>query len=124
MAHSILIADDDDAVRQIMRISLQQAGYDVCEAANGAEAIRALRTTPFDLIITDILMPEQDGLETIMHVRRQNPNLKVLAISGADNTLFLANAAGLGATQILRKPFQVSALLAAVASLLQVPARA
>lgn len=124
MRRSILIADDDDAVRQVMRIALQQAGYDVCEATNGAEAIRAVHAAPFDLIITDVLMPERDGLEMIMHVRRRNPNIKVLAISGADNALFLANAAGLGATQVLRKPFRVAALLALVADLLQVPARA
>lgn len=123
MRRSILIADDDDAVRQVMRIALQQAGYDVCEATNGAEAIRAMHAAPFDLIITDVLMPERDGLEMIMHVRRRNPNIKVLAISGADNALFLANAAGLGATQVLRKPFRVAALLALVADLLQVPAR-
>lgn len=123
MRRSILIADDDDAVRQVMRIALQQAGYDVCEATNGAEAIRAMHAAPFDLIITDVLMPERDGLEMIMHVRRRNPNIKVLAISGADNALFLANAAGLGATQVLRKPFRVAALLALVADLLQIPAR-
>ncbi|HPM24729.1 MAG TPA: response regulator [Phycisphaerae bacterium] len=123
MRRSILIADDDDAIRQVMRIALQQAGYDVCEATNGAEAIRAMHATPFDLVITDVLMPESDGLEMIMHVRRQNPNIKVLAISGADNALFLANAAGLGATQVLRKPFRVSALLTLVADLLPAPTR-
>ncbi len=99
--------------------SLEQAGYDVCEAANGDEAIRALRATNFNLVVTDILMPEKDGFETIMYLRKEQPGTKVIAISGGENRLFLESAAGLGATRILTKPFRPSELIQAVKELLQ-----
>ena len=95
VSQNILVADDDAGVRHLIRYSLEQAGYSVSEVTNGAEAIRAVHTAPFDLVITDILMPETDGLETIMHLRKRMPGLKVIAISGVENALFLADARGL-----------------------------
>ncbi len=118
MPHSVLIADDDGAIRAVIRRSLEQAGYSVCEAASGAEAIRALRAGSFDLVITDILMPDQDGLETIIHLRKQRPHTKVIAISGAPEELFLASALGLGAARSLAKPFRPADLMALVHDLL------
>jgi CheY-like chemotaxis protein len=119
MAQSILVADDDDRVRYTIRARLEQAGYDVHEAANGSAAIQALYALPFDLVITDILMPDRDGLETIMHVRKRTPHTKVIAISGAADALFLADAAGLGAHGVLSKPFKPNDLLLMVQNLLR-----
>jgi CheY-like chemotaxis protein len=119
MKHSILVADDDPSVRRVIRWSLEKVGYAVCEAANGVEAIHALRTAAFDLLITDILMPEQDGFETIVHARKKAPATKIIAISGAENDLYLTNALGLGATRTLPKPFKPADLVRMVKDLLQ-----
>jgi len=119
MSHSILLAEDDEQVRQVLRASLERAGYDVCEAADGNEARRALELAPFDLVITDIVMPGRDGIETILFVRRQRPETRVIAISGHDDPLFLSNAAGLGAAHVLAKPFTPSQLLKLVAHVLE-----
>lgn len=124
MDHNILIADDDEPVRHLIRAGLEGAGYDVAEAANGVEAIRAANATPFDLVITDILMPEKDGLETIVHLRKRSPGLKVIAISGYENALFLADARGLGAARVLPKPFKIAELVAMVRDLLEQPTAA
>lgn len=118
---SVLIAEDDEAIRGLVRQCLEGAGYDVCEAANGNEALRALRAMPFDLVITDILMPEKDGLETIVFVRKHRPQTKVIAISGNQNQLFLNNACGLGAARVLTKPFRPRELLDLVTELLGTP---
>jgi CheY-like chemotaxis protein len=119
MGQCILLADDDDRVRHTIRCRLECAGYDVREAASGADAIQALCTSPFDLVITDILMPDRDGLETIMHVRKKTPRTKIIAISGAADGLFLADAAGLGAHVVLAKPFTPDDLLVMVQDLLR-----
>jgi CheY-like chemotaxis protein len=119
MSHSILIVEDDAEVRHLIRHTLASSGYDVSEASNGAEAVRTIKATPFDLVITDILMPEQDGLETIIFLRRNAPNTKIIAISGTQNELFLRDARGLGAGATLTKPFQPAALLDAVHRQLQ-----
>lgn len=121
VSQSILIAEDDPGVRHLIRRSLEQAGYSVAEATNGAEAIRAVHAAPFDLVITDILMPETDGLEAIVHLRKRTPGLKVIAISGYENALFLADARGLGATRVLTKPFKPGDLLTLVHDLLGQP---
>ncbi len=118
MSHSILVVDDSDVVRDVIRRSLQQAGYHVSEAANGNEAVRAASAAPFSLVITDILMPEKDGLETIMYLRRTTPNTRIIAMSGAGNELYLSDARGLGATAILPKPFSQQTLLDLVRSVL------
>lgn len=119
--YTILVAEDEEGIRQLIRQSLEQKGHDVCEAANGEEALRALRTIPFDLVITDIFMPERDGLETIMYLRKEMPDVKIIAISGMENRLFLDNASGLGATRVLPKPFRPSQLLELVDDLMSKP---
>ncbi|MFQ5806042.1 MAG: response regulator transcription factor [Phycisphaerae bacterium] len=97
MAHNILIVEDDQQVRDVLRRKLEQYGYDVCEAADGNEAVNALRTVPFDLIITDIVMPEKDGIQIIGFVRKECPQTKTIVISAPGNELYLENARGLGA---------------------------
>lgn len=118
MAHSILIVDDEASVRDIVRRKLEACGYDICEAANGKEAIAALEAMPFDLVITDIIMPERDGLETILYIRKAQPIVKVIAISAPSNELYLQNAAALGAARTFEKPLRLAELASAVDELL------
>lgn len=119
LGFSILVTDDVTPVRNVMRRALENAGYDVCEASDGDEAIRALRCVPFDLVITDVIMPNRDGLETISYIRRESPGTRVIVMSGAANQLFLDSAKQLGATRILVKPFAPSELVDIVRDVLQ-----
>ncbi|MEP7153023.1 MAG: response regulator [Nitrospira sp.] len=117
---SILVIDNDDNVREFLRTTLSAAGYTVHEAANGRLGVRSFRKTPADLVITDLYMPECDGLEVIEALRRSHPRVKVLAISGASGTMgYLHVAQSLGAVSVLSKPFAPSALLTLVADLLK-----
>ncbi len=118
MARSILIVDDEEQVRHVLRLKLERCGYDVCEATGGDEAIRFLRTVPFDLVITDIVMPDKDGLETIVFIRKEQPDVKVIAISAPSNRLYLEDARGLGATHAFEKPLNLAKLAQTVKDLL------
>lgn len=118
MPPSILIVDDDAPIRSVLRRKLEQYQYDVCEAADGNEAIRALETTRFDLVITDIIMPEKDGIETICFLRLKQPEVKIIAISAPSNQLFLESARGLGAERVFTKPLKLAELADAVQELL------
>lgn len=119
MGHSILVADDEESLRQLVRDALEETGFDVCEAANGDEVVTACRAAPFDVAIIDVLMPQKDGLEAIMALRKQQPHVKIIAISGAADQLFLDSATGLGATRVLQKPFKVQELVSLVRDLLE-----
>jgi CheY-like chemotaxis protein len=115
---NILIVDDEEQIRTVLRQKLERCGYDVCEAADGTEAIRALATIRFDLVITDIIMPDKDGLETILFIRKHQPEVKIIAISGLMNQLYLQNARGLGAARVFQKPLSLASLVDAVEELL------
>lgn len=120
----ILVIDDDDLVREYLVEVLQRAGYEVSSAADGKAGVDACRGTNTDLVITDIIMPEKDGIETIMDLRRENPGLKVMAISGGGRTRpesYLESARLLGADLTMAKPFSNQDFLAAVAALLKSP---
>src|SRR5919108_2919694 len=96
----ILIIDDDDQIRRMLCQALEQAGYEAVEARDGQEGLEHYRAAPTDLIITDILMPGKEGLETIMELRREVPGVKIIAISGGGQTgnmTFLEIARYLGA---------------------------
>jgi DNA-binding response OmpR family regulator len=112
----ILIIDDEAPVRAFVRQTLEEEGYQISEAADGEEGLAALRTLPADLIITDIFMPNKEGIETICAVRRHFPSVKILAISGGGNYRIdmLPAAMHLGAHHALTKPFTPDELLAAV----------
>ncbi len=113
----ILIIDDEPNLRSMLRRMLHQAGHQVNEAGNGAEGIDSYERDPPDLIITDILMPEKEGIETIIALHRANPDLPIIAISGgarSGGTDFLDIAAKLGARHTLSKPFRRDQLLGAV----------
>ncbi len=97
---------------------MEQEGYEVVEASDGRRAIRCLDESEFDLVIADIIMPEQDGLEVIMFLRREQPNVKVIAVTGLGNGLYLSCAEKLGANRVFSKPFAIADLAAAAGELL------
>jgi CheY-like chemotaxis protein len=122
----ILVIDDDEQVRGAIRRILERAGHTVVDVADGEAGMRAQREQPADLIITDIFMPGQDGIETIRQLRREFPGGKIIAISGGDrtHTMDLRKDAGLfGASRTLGKPFELTELLKAVSELLGEPPR-
>src|SRR3954451_24443438 len=107
----LLVIDDEARVRKTIRLALERVGHDVVEAENGRVGLQVLRSAEFDLIITDILMPEMEGLETIRALREGGAAIKVLAISGGgrwNNAECLAMAKKFGADDTLRKPFSLS----------------
>lgn len=113
---SILLIDDEFLVREMMRITLTDAGHAVSTAENGMDGLRQVEALRPDLIITDIVMPEQEGIETIRAIRGKDKTTPIIAISGGNSGKadFLRAAAAFGATKVLRKPFGSSALLSAV----------
>lgn len=113
----ILVIDDNDMIRDMMCTILVDAGYRVVAAANGKEGLDALAAQPIDLILTDILMPEKEGIETIIEVRKIRPDMKIVAISGGGrvhNFDPLVIAGKIGADVTLAKPFEPEDLLAVV----------
>ena len=122
MAH-ILVIDDDAAVRWIIRRAVQADGHVVTEAINGTDGLRRFAQAPADLVITDILMPEGEGIETIIALRRGHPRLPIIAISGGspitERDGLLVSADLLGATEVLAKPFEVERLRATVNALVR-----
>ena len=120
---TILLVDDDEGVRTLLHKALVAAGHEVEDAWNGDIALAAYRRQSRDLVITDLVMPEKDGLETIMALRRLNPAVKIIAMSGGGRTLglgqlYLETASTFGANRILAKPFTSTALLTAVSEVL------
>ena len=123
MMPSVLVVDDEDQLRRLIREILEQAGYQVTEARDGKEAVLQYRLAPADVVIMDILMPEQDGLETTSTLRREFPNVKIIAITGSSEMIgilsFLDVAKMLGAHRALQKPFEMQTLLDTVQAELQ-----
>jgi len=119
---NILLVDDEVAILSLMEGLLRLEDHSVTRAENGREALLKMKGTEFDLIVTDLVMPEKEGLETIMEIRKENPSVKVIAMSGggfvnASEYLALASAFGVSAT--LMKPFSKDELLRAVATALE-----
>jgi CheY-like chemotaxis protein len=113
VAH-ILLIDDDDSVRRSLAKILERAEHRVTAAADGAEGLRALQEDRPDLIITDVYMPEMDGIEILIRIRDADPELPVVVISGggfAPADFVLEDASQLGADAILSKPFERSVVL-------------
>jgi CheY-like chemotaxis protein len=106
----ILLIDDDDQFRGMLRQVLGKEGHEVVEARNGKDAITLFRGEPTDLVISDIFMPEQEGLQTICDLRREFPDVKIIAISagGSGGSMnFLSAAQMFGAQRALWKPFDL-----------------
>ncbi len=121
---SILLIDDDDELRTIVAMMLVSAGHVVREAADGSAGLRLYRQNPAEIIITDLVMPEKEGLAVIIELRKINPQVRIIAISGGfafDSKLYLSMARKLGADQVLRKPFRPEELKAAIEALLLPP---
>ncbi len=118
---TILVIDDEQLIRLQIRSALELEGYAVHEAANGSEGLDRIAATRPDVVITDILMPDKEGIETILELRRLYPALKIIAISGGGRTGnkdFLNTAKHLGADRILAKPFGLADLLGLVRDVL------
>lgn len=120
----ILVIDDDDAVRDSLHVILSCAGYDVTTADCGDTGIAEFRTLRPDLVVTDIMMPDKDGIETIREIRDIDPDAKILAVSGHMRGLsvnFLDTIRHLGADAALAKPFDSDEFLATVEACLEPP---
>lgn len=119
-----LVVDDDPMVRDVVVRTLASAGYPVVAAANGAEAVETFTKTPFPIVVTDIVMPEKEGIETILELKRLSPDVKILAISGGGRERgreFLRYASRLGANAVLSKPFRKAELLEVIAEFAEAP---
>ncbi len=117
----ILVIDDDVQVRKMLRLTLAADGFDVIEAQDGKVAMRLFRQDPADLVITDLIMPEKEGIETIIELKRDFPDIKIIAISGGgriDPKDYLYLAEKLGAQVTLEKPFTRKEVLEAVHELI------
>ncbi len=111
---SILVVDDERLGRIALSKMLRAGGHGVTETANGQQALSYLAHHLVDVVVTDVIMPKKDGLETISEIRRRYPNTRIIAISGgarASGPGVLATARALGANGILAKPFRQKALL-------------
>ena len=120
----ILLVDDDELLRGALHQILVRAGYDVDDASNGKVAVREYRRQRCDVVIMDIVMPDEEGLGTISELRRLNPNVKIIAISGGGLGKagdYLGIAQMLGAMRTLSKPFLPETLLATIAEVLAEP---
>jgi CheY-like chemotaxis protein len=117
MPHVLLIEDNKD-LRELLQFVLEGAGHSVSVAIDGEAGLRAQQAHPADIVVTDIFMPNQDGLETIAHLRRDHPGVKVVAMSGGGSRVkgegTLLTAREIGAHIVLAKPFENDELLAAV----------
>ena len=114
---SILLVEDDDEVRKFLRLSLLKMGHTVAEARNGKEAIARQLREPAELLLTDVIMPEKEGLETIQEFRLKFPKVRIIAMSGGGRVSameYLRIAKAMGAHQVLAKPFSGEELLFAI----------
>lgn len=108
----ILIVDDSEDARLTIAECLERDGYEVGLSAEGAEALKAQEKTPFDVLITDIFMPDKDGVETIREFHQRYPQTRIIAMSGSNRARvdYLAFSLEIGADKVLRKPFDVAEL--------------
>ncbi|MFH2001914.1 MAG: response regulator [Planctomycetota bacterium] len=121
MKNRILIIEDDDQVRSMLRYQLEEAGFEVYEASDGRKGLDRFHETPSPLVITDLIMPDVEGIETIRELKKNDSEVKIIAISGGgrvnpDNYLKIAKK--IGADRVFAKPIDWSELLQAVGDLL------
>lgn len=117
----ILVIDDEELVRKMIVSVLKKSGFDVYEAANGIEGLAQAQNNLPDLVLTDILMPDKEGISTILELKTINPTIKIIAMSGGgktQNMSFLEMAQKVGVKHTLKKPFRPTELLQAIDSLL------
>jgi CheY-like chemotaxis protein len=114
---SVLVVDDSSGLREIISIGLRANGYEVAQASDGRRALRMQREKSYEVVVTDLFMPEMDGIETIQTLRQEFPDIAIVAISGVPTKTgadFLEVAEKLGADRVLRKPFTIHELVEAV----------
>jgi len=112
----VLVIEDNADLRDYLRQALKLEGHEVLSARNGKEALGMLDGKAFDAVVTDLFMPEMDGIETITALRRRLPDARVIAISGRPGVDYLTVARELGVKHTLRKPFEIEELLQALNS--------
>jgi DNA-binding response OmpR family regulator len=121
MNSQILVIEDDFAVRELILQTLSKAGYDVLAAEDGIQGMNLFRERNPDLVITDIVMPQKEGLQTIIELRQEAPGVKVIAMSGGGryaNVDYLKLARKFGARRTVTKPFMRDEMLTAVREVL------
>jgi len=113
----ILVVDDDASIRRTLQILLSKAGHEVVQAADGIEAIKLWRAQAGDLVITDLHMPQKDGIETIIELLSHTPGIRIIAMSGGGQTKrldLLGNVSLLGSVLTIEKPFTLAEMMATV----------
>jgi len=116
---SILIVDDEPGIRELLGMILESAGYSVVAAVDGIEAPKIMESRPIDIVITDLLMPERDGIEFITEIRQKYPDVKIVAMSGGGHIArdsYLRIAKNFGAHCLLEKPFSQAGVMKAIES--------
>lgn len=116
-AQRIMVVDDDASIRRTLQILLSKAGYEVMQARDGLEAVRLWRDRGGDLVITDLHMPEKDGIETIIELLSHTPGIRIIAMSGGGQTKrldLLGNMALLGTVLTIEKPFTLTEMMTMV----------
>ena len=117
----ILLVDDNAPLRAAMALGLARGGHSIQTAEDGAAGLRALAAEVFDVVVTDLLMPERDGLELIKEAHALQPQLRIIAISGGGRLrpdAYLPTAKLFGARRVLMKPFELDELMHAIADVL------
>ena len=118
----ILVIDDQDSIRRVVRRALEQDGHEVFDASDGEIGMEILESQSFDIVITDIFMPGQDGIVTLRLIRKRFPTVKVIVISGGDSSGMLdlrQDAELLGAIKSLQKPFNAGEIIDVVRDVLK-----
>jgi len=110
----ILVVDDEAIVRETIKNDLMEAGYDVVEARNGMEGVRQFKNGAIDLVISDLVMGEMDGLEVLKEVKKISPDTPVIIITGYPSQKIAKEALVLGASDIINKPAGIRTLFKAV----------
>jgi len=110
----VLVIEDNAELREYLRLALEMQDYQVLTADHGRAALAYLDGHRVDAVITDLFMPEMDGIETVAALRKQFPDIRVVAMSGRPGVDYLAVARELGVKHTLRKPFEITELLAAL----------
>ena len=121
---NILLVEDEEQLRSLLKIVLESAGHTVQEAGDGKEALESYVRNPADLMVTDIVMPNKEGIETILEFRRNHPGLRIIAMSGGGRNSaqdYLKLAKSFGADYVLTKPFSNQAILDVVKTVLASP---
>jgi two-component system, response regulator, stage 0 sporulation protein F len=116
-----MVVDDEESIRSLLRVVLEQVGHEVVEVSNGVEALRAHAQAPADIVITDLVMPEMEGLDVLRELKRRTPGVKIVAMSGGgvgQAGLYLDLATRFGAEMTFQKPFSLMAVREAVQRLL------